>query len=48
MESLPIGSYKTLIKKRDAMTKEKVEVSQDIQVDGMSSPLELQTLIIKV
>lgn len=48
MASLPIGNYKTIIKKRDSMTKEKVEVSQDIQVDGMSSPLELQTLIIKV
>lgn len=44
---LGIGGYRVTIRKRESLTKEKVEVAQDIQVDGSESPLELQVMIIK-
>lgn len=47
MASLPIGEYKIIINKRESLNKEKLEIIQNIQVDGSISPLELQTMIIK-
>lgn len=47
MASLPIGSYKVLIRKRESVSKEKMESEQNIHVDGTQSPLELQTMIIR-
>ena len=47
MASLPIGNYKVLIRKRESVTKEKMESVQSIEVDGLQSPLELQTMIIR-
>lgn len=47
MASLGIGAYQVKIGKRAAMGKEKLEATQDIQVDGTQSPLELPMLIIK-
>jgi hypothetical protein len=47
MASLGVGEYRVIIRKFEAATKEKLEVTQDIQVDGSQSPLELQTVIIK-
>lgn len=45
--SLGVGEYRVVIRKFEAATKEKLEVTQDIRVDGSQSPLELQTVIIK-
>lgn len=45
--SLGIGSYRVSIRKRESVTKEKIEAVQDIQVDGSVSKLELPMLIIK-
>ena len=47
MASLLPGNYHVTITKRDAATKEKVETSQDIVIDGKTSPLNLPMLIIK-
>ena len=47
MASLVPGNYRITIIKRESITKEKVEVVQDIVVDGSKSPLELPTVIIK-
>lgn len=47
MASLGVGNYRVIIRKFEAATKEKLEVSQDIQVDGTQSPLELQAIIVK-
>lgn len=47
MSSLPVGSYRVFVRKRESLSKEKIEVAQDIQVDGLQSPLELQTMIIR-
>lgn len=44
---LGIGSYRVTIRKRESLTKEKVEAVQDVHVDGSQSPLELQVMIIK-
>lgn len=44
---LPIGVYRVIIRKRESLTKEKLEAAQDIQVDGMTSPFELPLMIIK-
>jgi hypothetical protein len=48
MASLPVGQYKVIAKKRESLTKEKVEVVQTIMVDGASSPLELPMMIMKI
>ena len=48
MASLPVGQYKVIAKKRESLTKEKVEVVQTIIVDGGSSPLELPMMIMKI
>lgn len=45
--SLGVGNYRVVVKKRESQSKEKIEVVQDIYVDGSSSPLELKTMIIK-
>jgi len=47
MASLPIGQYRVFVRKRESLNKEKLEIVQDIQVDGSKSPFELQTMIIK-
>lgn len=47
MASLAIGNYITIVRKRESVSKEKIEIKQNIQVDGSKSPLELSTLIIK-
>lgn len=47
MASLPIGAYRVIIRKRESLTKEKLEAAQDIQVDGSQSPLDLPLMIIK-
>lgn len=47
MASLGVGSYKVIVRKMEKLTNNKKEISQDIQVDGSTSPYELQTLIIK-
>lgn len=45
--SLTVGEYTVIMSKRNAATKEPMEIRQTIQVDGTKSPLELQTCIIK-
>ncbi len=47
MASLGIGDYRVIIRKLEATTKERLEVTQDINIDGSKSPFELQTVIIK-
>jgi hypothetical protein len=47
MASLTPGEYKIIIKKRESMTKEKLESTQIIIVDGSKSPFELPIAIIK-
>lgn len=47
MASLPVGRYTVFVRKRESLNKEKLEIMQDIQIDGTKSPLELQTMIIK-
>lgn len=47
MASLPVGAYRVIIRKRESISKEKLEAAQDIQVDGSQSPLELPLMIIK-
>ncbi|HWZ21402.1 MAG TPA: carboxypeptidase-like regulatory domain-containing protein [Cytophagaceae bacterium] len=44
---LPMGNYRVNIKKRESLTKEKIEVTQNLIVDGSVSPQDLQVLIIK-
>lgn len=45
--SLGVGNYRIFIRKLDSATKERLEVKQDITVDGQQSPLELSAVIIK-
>lgn len=47
MASLPIGEYKVFIRKRESVTKEKMESIQSITVNGTQSPLELSMIIMK-
>jgi hypothetical protein len=47
MASLGLGNYRVIIRKLDSATKERLEVPQDIQVDGSHSPYELPAIIIK-
>lgn len=47
MASLSVGKYRVVIKKSESLTKERVEIAQDIFIDGSASPLELKTMIIK-
>lgn len=43
---LPMGNYLVTLRKRDPVTREPVEVTQNITVDGTKSPLELSMCII--
>lgn len=47
MASLGAGAYRVIIRKKGTSTAERMEATQDVQVDGSQSPLELQTIIIK-
>lgn len=47
MAALAVGNYKVVLTKREVLTKERVELVQNIKVDGRTSPLELPTLIFK-
>jgi hypothetical protein len=47
MASLGIGQYRVIIRKMENATREKLEVTQDIEIDGTQSTVELQTVIIK-
>lgn len=47
MASLPIGEYTVVFRKRDSLTKEPLELTQNIQVDGTKSPLDLPVCIIR-
>lgn len=44
---LPMGNYLVTLRKRDSLTKEPVEITQSISVDGTKSPFELPVCIIK-
>ena len=44
---LDIGQYKVTIKKHESATKEKIEISQNLLVDGSKTPLELPIVIAK-
>lgn len=45
--SLPIGEYRVLINKRESLSKNKLEVAQDIRIDGSTSTVDLPMVIIK-
>lgn len=47
MASLGVGAYRVSIRKQPSQDREKIEVDQDIKIDGSKSPLELQTMIIR-
>lgn len=47
MTSLPVGEYTVMVKKRDPISKEKVEITQSIKIDGAVNPLDLSVMIIK-
>lgn len=47
MASLGVGDYRVIIRKLEATTKQRLEVTQDLHIDGSQSPYELQTVIIK-
>lgn len=44
---LEVGSYEVVVKKQEAASNEVLQVVQDIKIDGKTSPLELNILIIK-
>lgn len=45
--ALEAGSYEVVVKKQEAASNEMLQVVQDIKIDGKTSPLELNILIIK-
>lgn len=45
--AMAVGNYRITIRKRESVTKEKMEAVQDIQIDGTQSRVELPMLIIK-
>lgn len=45
--ALSPGNYRITLKKMDPATKEKIEISQDIVVDGRVNPLDIPMVIIK-
>jgi hypothetical protein len=47
MVSLLPGEYRVFIRKREAINKDRLEISQVVNVDGNKSPLELQMVILK-
>ncbi len=47
MSTLPVGEYKIFIRKRESTSKEKLEVVQNIIIDGAKSPFEIPVIVIK-
>jgi len=47
MASLAVGSYRVSIRKLESITKQKIEATQDIHIDGNKSKIELPMIIIK-
>lgn len=47
MASIPPGIYKVIIRKRESLTKEKMEIVQNLTIDSSQSSQELGTAIIK-
>jgi hypothetical protein len=47
MASLGMGQYRVIIRRMEPTTKERMEVTQDIEVDGTQSPLTLPSIIVK-
>jgi hypothetical protein len=45
--SLVTGNYKVILSKKEPLTKQKIEIIQDILVDGNTAPLELKMIILK-
>ncbi len=45
--SLPVGHYKVVLKKQASAGKDKIEVVQDLSLDGSTPSKELQMLLIK-
>lgn len=45
--SLPVGQYSVFIRKRGSANSDKMEIIQEVMIDGSKSPLELQMVIIK-
>lgn len=45
--ALPVGNYKIFIRKRESSTKDKIEIAQEIQIDGSQNPFDLPMMIIK-
>lgn len=47
MASLAVGDYRIIIKKFESATKESLEATQEIHIDGSQSPLQLPAVILK-
>lgn len=47
MASLPVGPYRVFVRKRESLSKDKIEVAQDIQVDDSQSTMDLPLMLIK-
>lgn len=47
MAALGVGGYRIIIRRMEPTTKERMEVTQDIEVDGTQSPLTLPSIIVK-
>jgi hypothetical protein len=45
--SLNPGKYKVKINKRESLTKEKIEITQNVTIDGLSEKQELPAVIVK-
>lgn len=45
--TLPVGDYKVGIKKRETSGKQKIEIFQDLNIDGNKTLIELNDLIVK-
>jgi hypothetical protein len=47
LASVVPGNYRIIISKLEMPSKQKLEATQDVMIDGSNSPYELQTIIIK-
>lgn len=47
MAALGVGGYRIIIRRMEPSTKERMEATQDIEVDGTQSPLTLPSIIVK-
>lgn len=47
MYSLPPGDYTIIIRKLESLTKKRLELTQKIKIDGLTSTVELPTVILK-